>query len=61
MNWFGRSKLGAVSADNTTLHPSSESGGAGFEGPTGNRREGAGAPMDEHSIVGDRGVSSSSP
>jgi type IV secretion system protein VirB10 len=58
MNWLGRSKLGAGSADDATLHSSSESVGAGFGGPTGNQREGADAPVDEHTIVGDRGVSS---
>jgi len=58
MNWFGRSRLGAVPAVNATGSRSSESEGGGFEGSTGNRREGAGAAGDEHSIVGDRGVSS---
>jgi type IV secretion system protein VirB10 len=58
MNWLGRSKLGARSADDATRHSSSESVGAGFEGPTGNQREGADATVDEHTIVGDRGVSS---
>ncbi|MDP8984132.1 MAG: type IV secretion system protein VirB10 [Pseudomonadota bacterium] len=58
MNWLGRSRLGAVRADDATPHASSESGAAGSEGATGNRRDGAGAPVDEHSIVGDRGVSS---
>ena len=58
MNWLGRSKLRAGSADGAILHSSSESVGAGFEGPTGNQREGADAPVDEHTIVGDRGVSS---
>jgi len=58
MNWLGRSKQGAVPTDDPTLSASSQSEGAGFEGPTGNRRENASAPVDEHSIVGDRGVSS---
>ena len=58
MNWLGRSKQGAVPREDATVSASSDSEAAGFHGPNGNRRENAGATVDEHSIVGDRGVSS---
>ncbi len=58
MNWFSRSRLALGPAEDAAGSRSSESEGAGVEGPTRNRRERAGAAGDEHAIVGDRGVSS---
>jgi hypothetical protein len=45
-----------VSADDATLHPSSESAAAGTEDPSRNRHEGSSASRDDV-IVGDRGAS----
>jgi type IV secretion system protein VirB10 len=57
MNWLGSSKIGAVPADDATLHPSSESVASRFDGSSRSRAEGSGASLDGDAIVGDRGAS----